>query len=71
MDAETKACLDLIRKIASEAQPPPGPIVLTSDYLRLVERVERLPMNAPGTEKGHVDRSDLEWRELHARIRRR
>ena len=37
-------------------KPPEGPIVLSDEYLRLVERAEQLPENRPGTDKTWVER---------------
>jgi hypothetical protein len=68
VDAETKACLELIAKIAREAQPPPGPIVLAEDYLRLVERLEAQPKNQPGVQKAWVEHIDQEDREYFRSI---
>jgi hypothetical protein len=46
---------------AESAKPPPGPIVLSEEYLRLVERVEEHPANRPGTDKTWTERALLEW----------
>ena len=37
-------------------KPPEGPVTLSADYLRLVERAEALPQNRPGTDKTWVER---------------
>lgn len=41
-------------------KPPEGPIVLSEEYLRLVERAERLPENRPGADKTWTERL-LAW----------
>ena len=50
MDDETRRALDAIAEAVS-SKPPEGPIVLSDEYLRLVEQVEQLPENRPGTDK--------------------
>ena len=49
---------------AKEAQPDEGPIVLSQEYLRLVERAEQLPQNRPGTDKTWTERVLMEWAYL-------
>jgi hypothetical protein len=63
VDPETEACIKLVRELAEKWQPPPGPIVLSEDYLRLVERLEQHPRNAAGRDKSWVERMDQEDRE--------
>jgi len=48
---------------AKEWKPPPGPVVLSPEYLRLIERVEQLPENRPGTDKGWTERvlAETKW----------
>ncbi len=48
---------------AEALSPRPGPIVLSSEYLRLIERVEALPQNRPGTDKTWTERALESWRE--------
>jgi len=43
-------------------KPPEGPIVLSGEYLRLVERVEQLPENRPGTDKTWTERVLAQWK---------
>ncbi len=70
MDPDLRKVLELLDRAEREWKPLPGPVALTAEYLRLIQRVEDLPSNRPGTEKGDVDRADLAWRDLLARIRR-
>ncbi|MFT5478166.1 MAG: hypothetical protein ACI8Y8_003529 [Planctomycetota bacterium] len=55
MDDATKRTLAAI-DAAVAWKPPEGPIVLSDEYLRLVERAEQLPENRPGTDKTWVER---------------
>ncbi|HVS11695.1 MAG TPA: hypothetical protein VMS76_17640 [Planctomycetota bacterium] len=71
MDPQLKAALEILEKAEREWQPPPGPIVLTEDYLRQVERVEALPRNQPGEDKTWVERVDREDRSYFRSIVRR
>ena len=68
MDPETEACLKLVRELAEKWQPPPGPIVLDDEYLRLVAKLEAHPRNAAGRDKSWVERMDQEDRELFRSI---
>jgi hypothetical protein len=54
VSAELDELLKLLAKIEKEAQPPPGPIVLTDEYLRLLERYEALPQSRPGADRTWV-----------------
>lgn len=63
VDPETEACIRLVREIAARATPPPGPIVLGDDYLRLVAKLEAHPRNQAGRDKSWVERMDQEDRE--------
>lgn len=54
-----------IRRILKEvraALPQEGPVVLTAEYLRLVERVEALPANRPGSDKSPTLGTMIRWR---------
>lgn len=63
MDDVTRRALEAIA--AAEAmKPPEGPIVLSEEYLRLVERAEQLPENRPGTDKSWTERVVAEWTYL-------
>ena len=61
MDEVTRRALEGIAE-ARASKPDEGPIVLSSDYLRLVERVERLPENRPGTDKTWTERVLDSWK---------
>jgi len=69
MDEQTRRALDAIAA-ARGAQPAEGPIVLSEEYLRLVERAEQLPANRPGTDKAWTERVLSEWSRLVAGSRR-
>jgi len=47
-----------------------GPIVLADEYLRALERVERLPVNRPGADKSWTERALFSWMSAVARARR-
>ena len=51
-------------------KPSTDPIVLDAEYLELIERVERLPNNAAGTEKGSADNLDAECFRFYASAKR-
>ena len=55
MDDATRRTLAAIES-AVRSKPPEGPVVLSAEYLRLVERAEALPANRPGTDKTWVER---------------
>ena len=61
MDDVRRRALEGI-EAALAAKPPEGPIVLSAEYLRLVERAERLPENRPGTDKSWTERVVAEWK---------
>ena len=63
MDEVTRRALAGIAA-AQAAQPPEGPVVLSQEYLRLVEQAERLPANRPGTDKTWTERVLAEWKHL-------
>jgi hypothetical protein len=63
MDDMTRKALDGIAA-AESAQPSDGPIVLSQEYLRLVERAAKLPENRPGTDKTWTERVLEEWKHL-------
>jgi hypothetical protein len=69
MDEVTRRALDGIAA-AESAQPSEGPIVLSKEYLRLVERAEKLPENRPGTDKTWTERVLEEWTHLVETARR-
>lgn len=69
MDEATRRALEALDE-ARAAQPEDGPIVLSEEYLRLVERAERLPENRPGTDKTWTERVVLEWQRLVESARR-
>ena len=56
MDPQLKAVLEILEKAEREWKPPPGPIVLGQEYLRLVERYEALPVSQSGVDKTWVGR---------------
>lgn len=62
MDDATRAALDAIAE-AKARKPPEGPIVLSPEYLRLVERAEQLPANRPGTDKTWTERVLDSWKD--------
>ncbi len=70
MDPDLREALDLLDRAERESKLLPRPVTLSIEYLRLIERVEALPENRPGTEKGHALRADSEWREVLACVRR-
>jgi len=61
---------DLTRKTLEEidaafaSKPPEWPFVLSPEYLRLVERVEQLPENRPGTDKTWTERALASWKYM-------
>lgn len=55
MDEANRRALAAI-DAAVQAQPPPGPVVLSDEYLAMVEQVEALPENRPGTDKTWTER---------------
>ena len=61
MDDVTRRALEGIAA-AKAWKPPQGPIVLSEEYLRLVERVERLPENRPGADKTWTERAIASWK---------
>ncbi|HVS11696.1 MAG TPA: hypothetical protein VMS76_17645 [Planctomycetota bacterium] len=70
MDPQLKAALEILEKAEREWKPPPGPIVLSDEYLRLVERYEALPQSRSGVDKTWVGRLiDDSERELGSAIR--
>lgn len=68
MDDVLRRALEGIAK-AEASSPPPGPIVLSDEYLRLIERVEALPQNRPGTDKTWTERALESWNEVLKNIR--
>lgn len=54
---------------AKAMSPPAGPVVLSDEYLRLIERVEALPQNRPGTDKTWTERALESWKEVLGGIR--
>ena len=63
MDEVTRRALEEIAA-AKAAQPSEGPIVLSEEYLRRVERAEKLPENRRGTDKTWTERVLAEWTHL-------
>jgi hypothetical protein len=61
MDEALRKAWDVLRQ-AERWKPPAGPVVLTEEYLRLVERAERLPQNRPGSDKTWVERALAAWK---------
>jgi hypothetical protein len=61
VDEATRKALDVIKE-AESRKPPEGPVVLSKEYLRLIERVENLPQNRPGTDKAWVERVVATWK---------
>lgn len=55
MDDATRKTLAAI-EAAVRWKPPEGPVVLSAEYLRLVEWAEGLPENRPGSDKTWVER---------------
>ncbi|MEW6074474.1 MAG: hypothetical protein AB1726_18000 [Planctomycetota bacterium] len=55
---------------AESTLPSEGPIVLSEEYLRLVERAEKLPESRPGTDKTWIERTLEEWTRLVETARR-
>lgn len=60
MDSPNRKALEALDR-AKKLLPPEGPVVLSSEYLRLIERAERLPQNRPGTDKSWTQRVLDEW----------
>lgn len=54
---------------ASASLPPPWPFVLSAEYLRLIDRVEALPENRPGTDKTWTERALESWKVVLRNIR--
>ncbi len=69
MDEPTRRALDGIAAALAE-QPPAGPIVLAQEYLRALERVERLPANRHGTDKTWTERALSSWMSAAQSARR-
>lgn len=63
MDEVTRKALEGIAE-AEAWKPSEGPIVLSGEYLRLVERVEQLPENRPGADKTWTERVLEEWKKM-------
>lgn len=61
MDDATRRTLEAIER-AKASLPPEGPVVLSEEYLRLIERVEALPENRPGTDKTWTERVLASWK---------
>jgi hypothetical protein len=61
MDEMTRRALQSIAQ-AKSLSPPEGPVVLSDEYLRLIERVEALPENRPGTDKSWTERVLASWK---------
>lgn len=60
MDEQTRRALEAI-DAAVAWKPPEGPIVLSDEYLALVEQAEALPQNRAGTDKTWTERVLVEW----------
>jgi hypothetical protein len=60
MSDDNRRALEALAK-AKALLPPEGPVVLSPEYLRLIDRVERLPQNRPGTDKSWTQRVLDEW----------
>ena len=60
MDEVTRKALEGITD-AESSKPNEGPIVLSDEYLRLIERVEQLPESRPGTDKTWTERVLESW----------
>ncbi|TDJ66442.1 MAG: hypothetical protein E2O39_16425 [Planctomycetota bacterium] len=69
MDEPTRRAHDGIAR-AVAGRSPEGPIVLADEYLRALERVERLPVNRPGADKSWTERALFSWMSAVARARR-
>ena len=63
MDDSTREALEAIEE-AKALLPSDGPVVLSAEYLRLIERVAALPENQPGTDKTWTERVLAEWQYL-------
>lgn len=63
MDEVTRRALEGI-KAAETVKPRAGPVVLSDEYVRLVQRVEQLQENRPGTDKTWTERVLAEWKRL-------
>lgn len=61
MDDRTRRALEAIAK-AVAMQPPPGPVVLSAEYLRWIERLEALPESRPGTDTSWTERVLVSWK---------
>jgi len=48
---------------AESLQPPEGPITLSTEYLRLIERVENLVENCDGADKAWTERALSSWQD--------
>ena len=66
VDARVIALLEALERAA----PDPGPVPLSEDYLRAVERAEALPGNRAGMDKSWVERSRREFRDYFTRVQR-
>jgi hypothetical protein len=70
VDDTPRDALRILEEAREKWLPPPGPRVLTEEYLAAVERVEELPCNRPGTDKRWVHRLDEDTRRHYASARR-
>lgn len=61
VDDVTRRALTAIAE-AEAWKPAEGPIFLSSEYLRLVERAEELPENRAGSDKTWTERVLESWR---------
>ena len=65
-----EVAMELIRE-AKRSLPPPGPVVLTEEYLRWVELAEQLPENRSGSDKTWTERTLVEWSQALADLEER
>lgn len=68
VDDATRKTLEAIER-AKVSLPPEGPVVLSDEYLRLIERVEALPENRPGTDKAWTERVLTSWKRALKTVR--
>jgi len=69
VDAAAESALRALDELRAQGVPT-GPVTLTPEYLRSLERLEAHPDNEPGTDKTWVSRTIAELRAHYASVRR-
>lgn len=69
MDPALEAAFRVLDELRA-AGIPSGPVALSREYRRAVERVEAMPANQSGADKTWVSDADRDWRSYFARVER-